>query len=191
MICARQAQRSIETRKPYQAVNIFKDARFQRVKLAGDEAATRSLVAGLGKATKRSDVLTPLEESLMLTQEKCQATIPSGANHRMGWFCMKHFFVRGGIELRKVSAEDFSLLKGPLGEFLCFSQGESKNWRMDVSHCSIDQLRKLIDCHLSDAVNTFKILMALRHAWLESELGLVFKSPCWSAYAWKVYPKDD
>jgi hypothetical protein len=95
--------------------------RFQHAKLARYEAATQRLDVELKKVTKRSDVLTPLEESLILSRYRSQAATPSGTNYIMDWFCMKYYFITRRTKLRKINDQDFSLHMDPLDDFFGFS----------------------------------------------------------------------
>ncbi len=51
--------------------NIFLDPRYHQVKVASDEVAFRSPLAGLGKIIKKIEMLSIEEEQRMLTQAIC------------------------------------------------------------------------------------------------------------------------
>ena len=137
IIRSRIASNAVASRTSVESFYILKDPRYAKVKLAADEAALRSIAAGLGKDVKRSDILTIAEEKLMLSQEKCQINSPHGINLLFGYFCTRNFMIRGGQELRNTDAEDFSLHSDNYGEYIPYKQGTSKNWKFDIVHCSV------------------------------------------------------
>lgn len=160
IIRSRIAANAVASGTRAESFNILKDPRYAKVKLAADEAALRSITAGLGKDVKRSDILTIAEERLMLSQEKCQINSPHGINLTFGYFCTRNFMIRGAQELRNTDAEDFSLHSDNYGEYIRYQQGTSKNWSFDIAHCSVKDFRPAINCYITDVVETFKALMA-------------------------------
>jgi oxalate decarboxylase/phosphoglucose isomerase-like protein (cupin superfamily) len=59
------------SKAPIVTFNIFINARYQQVKVVGDEAGLQSLIAGLGKSIKKLDVLSFQKECRMLAQTMC------------------------------------------------------------------------------------------------------------------------
>ena len=104
IIRSRIASNAVASGTSAESFYILKDPRYAKVKLAVDEAALRTIAAGLGK---RSDILTIAEEKLMLSQEKCQINSPYGINLLFGYFCIRNFMIREGQELRNTDMMNF------------------------------------------------------------------------------------
>lgn len=123
VIRAREEQRCVETSsKPAVPFNILTDPRFQRVKLAANEAVMRAVQAGLGKEALKSDVLSRSEEKLMLDSNEASVSHPTGLNRRFAYFCTRNFFVRGGREMRECDSGMFHTYRDQYGdEFLRYS----------------------------------------------------------------------
>ena len=54
--------------------------------------------------------------------------------------------------------------------FNMFSPGESKNWGIDINHCSVDYQRKLVDCYDKNIILTYRIMMQHHPHFSEVEL---------------------
>jgi hypothetical protein len=93
--------------------------RYAQVRNAGTEAVQRSVRQGVDLKVKKSDVLTRLEEQLMLNNEGASLDHPKGLNNRFVYFCCNNFFIRGQNELRDTCAHQFELqVNGSNEEFL-------------------------------------------------------------------------
>ncbi|KAL3685311.1 hypothetical protein R1sor_003333 [Riccia sorocarpa] len=130
-------KRAIETGKHTVQFNILTDPHYAKVIAACNEAVERSVRAGLDREVKKSSVLSLEEEKLILDQKICQIDTPTGLNYRMGFFCLRNFFIRGQKELRNVNIEDFQIVNLPIGQALRFTQGHSKNYRFSLARAGI------------------------------------------------------
>jgi hypothetical protein len=86
------------------------------VRNAGSESVQRSVRVGFGQTVRKSDVLTFLEEQVILKSACCSVEHPHGLNNRMVVFCLRNFFIRGQSELRATSAKQFQILVNSRGD---------------------------------------------------------------------------
>lgn len=97
------------------------------------------------KEPLKSDVLSRSEEKEMLDSDEASVKHPSGLNKRFAYFCTRNFFKRGGRELRECESNLFEICRDEIGdEFLRFSAGLCKNWKVDIMRCSSESLCKLV-----------------------------------------------
>ena len=69
--------------------------RYVLVQITGSEFVERSILAGFGQTICKSDVLTFLEEQVILTLTCCSMDHLHGLNNWMVMFCLRNFFIRG------------------------------------------------------------------------------------------------
>ncbi len=89
----------------------------------------------------------------------------SRLNMRVGYFCIRIFFINGFSKLQKVDFEEFFLVSLPIGLILGSCQ-VYKNWHIDVIRC----LWITIDLLLS---TPWKMWLQLSRNW-----------PCWHFILW-------
>jgi hypothetical protein len=70
----------------------------------------------LGKEVRKNDVVTLSEEVVMLNSPAADPLTTTSLNARMGWYCGKNFFVRGGQELRDLNYNQFELVTDDFGD---------------------------------------------------------------------------
>jgi hypothetical protein len=86
------------------------------VRNVGSESVQRSVWAGFGHTIRKNDVLTFLEEQVILTSSCCSVDYPHGLNNRMVVFCLRNFFIRGQSELRLTSPKQFEIRVNSRGD---------------------------------------------------------------------------
>ncbi|CAM6100293.1 unnamed protein product [Calypogeia fissa] len=174
LIRARQEERVIERDISIVHMDIFKDIfkdpLFRKVKVAGDIAVQKSLDAGLGKFVQKSDPLSVGEEQKMLSLPINQINSLLGINHRFAWYYTKNFLIRGASEFRQVCVEDFTL-HNRYREMLRYTPGTSKNWKVDILHCSSEQLRRPVEVQILDVIAMFRKLISKRLKFGNNECG--------------------
>jgi len=68
------------------------------------------------------------------------------------------FFIKGCSELYNVDFDEFSLVSLPANVFLRFRQGDSNDYKIDITHCSTDQFCLNVDYPIANVIETFKEL---------------------------------
>jgi hypothetical protein len=96
---SREATQTIEISKSGPKFNIHTNDTFEIVRLAANETINRSVAVTFGGSITQSYVLSLLEERLVLSQEKCQLSLPYGVNLCFDYYCMQNFVICGALEL--------------------------------------------------------------------------------------------
>jgi hypothetical protein len=122
--------------------------RYALVLNVGSKSVQRSIRAGFGQTVRKSDMLTFLEEQIILTSTCCSMDHPHGLNNQMVVFCLRNFFIRGQFELRATSPKQFKIhvnsqgdeyLRFGLLEFVCFLNLSIEfSCDFGVLFCSVD-----------------------------------------------------
>jgi hypothetical protein len=73
-------------------------------------------------------------------------------------FKCEFFFIKGCSELYNINFDEFSLVSLPTNVFLRFRQGVSNDYKIDITHCSIDQFCLNVDYPIANVIETFKEL---------------------------------
>jgi len=99
--------------------NICIEDAFERVKLVANKIIKRRYVAtSLGIGITQLNVLSLLEERVMLNYKKCQITLPQGVNFRFEYYCTQKFVIHGTQQLKRANDIDFSMHKDRFGPIL-------------------------------------------------------------------------
>ncbi|KAG0576354.1 hypothetical protein KC19_5G073600 [Ceratodon purpureus] len=132
------------------------DPCYRRVKFAGTESVRRSFRRRLGIKTSTSDVLTREEEIFILNSTAASVLNPNGLILWMVYFFCRNLFIRGQDELHATHVGQIQLLEDAGIEFLRYNLSLSKNYKMDIDHCSKHSMQHSIDISDADFVDTFK-----------------------------------
>lgn len=118
IIRARESKRTDETGVAKVPFNIFLDPRYQDVKVAVEEAVSKSAALECAKEVAIMEHGPVMEEEEMLKQCKYSRTHPEGCSRRFAYFCLRDFCVKGRTELRELSDVDFELYTDEHGDCL-------------------------------------------------------------------------
>ncbi len=143
--------------------NIFIDVKYCHVKIASDETTSHMSNASLGKSIKKSNLFFIEEEHAMFFWAVYQTTSPYGFKFKFGYFCIRNFFIHGYSNLQNVEFENFVLGQLPIRLVLRFYQGVSKNKRINVTKCFLDQQQPTIDCPIVNVINIQRTYMFSIH----------------------------
>jgi hypothetical protein len=83
--------------------------RYALVRNAGSKSVEKLVWEGFGQHVRKSDVLTFVEEQLIIASKFCSVEHPQGLNNCMVIFCLCNFFIRSQCEVRATFPIQFDI----------------------------------------------------------------------------------
>jgi hypothetical protein len=86
----------------------------------------------------KNDILTIDQEVIMFVFDHYSLKTPKGLNNKFVYLCMCLFFIQVSQKMYQVDDCDFAIHVDAFGKFLRYISSPSKNWKMDVNWCGVE-----------------------------------------------------